>query len=128
MPACFPHANACSNPDVGIELAAQGYDVMMTPGQAYYLDMVLGADWLESGAGWAGRVPPDQSYTYEAEGDFPSHLRPKCAVFKPVSGAKILRRSTGLMIWLFHVYVRWQKQVGRRLFGNEWSHEFCGHV
>jgi hexosaminidase len=66
---------AWENPQVGIELAARGYDVVMTPGQAYYLDMVQGDDWLENGAGWAGPVPPEQSYAYEAEGDFPADLR-----------------------------------------------------
>ena len=66
---------AWENPKVGIELAQRGYDVVMTPGQAYYLDMVQGADWLENGAGWAGPVPPEQTYNYEAEGDFPPELR-----------------------------------------------------
>lgn len=68
---------AWENPAVGIELAHQGYDVVMTPGQAYYLDMVQGSDWLENGAGWAGPVPPAQTYAYEAEGDFPADLRPR---------------------------------------------------
>ncbi|MBE2276000.1 MAG: beta-N-acetylhexosaminidase [Rhodobacteraceae bacterium] len=66
---------AWEKPEVGIELARQGYDVVMTPGQAYYLDMVQGPDWLENGAGWAGPVPPAQTYAYEAEGDFPEALR-----------------------------------------------------
>ncbi|MGV8949813.1 MAG: beta-N-acetylhexosaminidase [Cypionkella sp.] len=66
---------AWENPQVGIELAEQGYDVVMTPGQAYYLDMVQGPDWLENGAGWAGPVPPAKTYAYEAEGDFPEALR-----------------------------------------------------
>ncbi|MFN3661589.1 family 20 glycosylhydrolase, partial [Yoonia sp.] len=66
---------AWENPQVGIDLAKQGYDVVMTPGQAYYLDMVQSDDWLDNGAGWAGPVPPKQSYTYEAEGDFPADLR-----------------------------------------------------
>lgn len=66
---------AWENPQVGIELAGQGYDVVMTPGQAYYLDMVQGPDWLENGAGWAGPVPPEKTYAYEAEGDFPAALR-----------------------------------------------------
>lgn len=66
---------AWENPKVGIELAGKGYDVVMTPGQAYYLDMVQGKDWLENGAGWAGPVPPAQSYAYEAEGEFPQALR-----------------------------------------------------
>ncbi len=66
---------AWENPDVGIELAQQGYDVVMTPGQAYYMDMVQGPDWLENGVGWAGPVPPQQTYEYEAEGAFPEALR-----------------------------------------------------
>jgi hexosaminidase len=66
---------AWEKPEVGIELAKAGYDVVMTPGQAYYLDMVQGPDWLENGAGWAGPVPPVKTYEYEAEGDFPADLR-----------------------------------------------------
>ena len=66
---------AWENPEVGIELARMGYDVVMTPGQAYYMDMVQGPDWLENGAGWAGPVPPEKTYGYEAEGDFPDDLR-----------------------------------------------------
>jgi hexosaminidase len=66
---------AWEKPEVGIELAKAGYDVVMTPGQAYYLDMVQGPDWLENGAGWAGPVPPLKTYEYEAEGDFPDDLR-----------------------------------------------------
>lgn len=66
---------AWENPQVGIDLARRGYDVVMTPGQAYYLDMVQSDDWLENGAGWAGPVTPEASYTYEAEGDFPDDLR-----------------------------------------------------
>lgn len=65
---------AWEKPEVGIELAEMGYDVVMTPGQAYYLDMVQGPDWLENGAGWAGPVPPEQTYGYEAAGEFPEHL------------------------------------------------------
>lgn len=66
---------AWENPEVGIELAREGYDVVMTPGQAYYLDMVQGDEWMANGAGWAGTVPPEHSYHYEAEGDFPADLR-----------------------------------------------------
>lgn len=66
---------AWQNPEVGIELAGQGYDVVMTPGQAYYLDMVQADEWQEPGASWAGTVPPKHTYHYEAEGDFPDALR-----------------------------------------------------
>ncbi|WP_112310573.1 beta-N-acetylhexosaminidase [Pseudogemmobacter bohemicus] len=65
---------AWEKPEIGIALAREGYDVVMTPGQAYYLDMVQGPDWLENGAGWAGPVRPEQSYRYEAAGDFPEGL------------------------------------------------------
>ena len=35
-------------------LAAEGYDIVVCPGQVYYLDMANGPDWSEPGAGWAG--------------------------------------------------------------------------
>lgn len=66
---------AWENPQVGIELAREGYDVVMTPGQAYYLDMVQAEAFQEPGASWAGTVPPAHSYAYEAEGDFPDELK-----------------------------------------------------
>ncbi|WP_455274764.1 beta-N-acetylhexosaminidase [Rhizobium herbae] len=66
---------AWETPEVGIELAREGYDVVMTPGQAYYLDMVQGEEWQEPGASWAGTVPPAHTYGYEAEGDFPEELK-----------------------------------------------------
>ncbi|KRB61248.1 beta-N-acetylhexosaminidase [Rhizobium sp. Root708] len=66
---------AWENPQVGIELARQGYEVVMTPGQAYYLDMVQAEAFQEPGASWAGTVPPAHTYAYEAEGDFPEDLK-----------------------------------------------------
>lgn len=64
-------------PEVGVELAKQGYDVVMTPGQAYYLDMVQDEAWQEPGASWAGTVPPHHTYDYEAVGEFPEGLKPR---------------------------------------------------
>jgi len=66
---------AWQTPEVGIELAREGYEVVMTPGQAYYLDMVQAEAWQEPGASWAGTVPPAHTYDYEAEGDFPEDLK-----------------------------------------------------
>lgn len=66
---------AWQKPEVGVELARQGYDVVMTPGQAYYLDMVQDEAFQEPGASWAGTVPPKHSYTYEAVGAFPEDLK-----------------------------------------------------
>lgn len=66
---------AWENPQVGIDLARQGYEVVMTPGQAYYLDMVQAEAFQEPGASWAGTVPPANTYAYEAEGEFPEELK-----------------------------------------------------
>ncbi|CCM78786.1 beta-N-acetylhexosaminidase [Rhizobium mesoamericanum] len=68
---------AWENPQVGIDLAREGYDVVMTPGQAYYLDMVQAEAFQEPGASWAGTVSPAHTYAYEAEGDFPEDLKGK---------------------------------------------------
>jgi hexosaminidase len=68
---------AWQKPEVGVALASQGYDVVMTPGQAYYLDMVQDEAWQEPGASWAGTVPPKHTYHYEAVGEFPDALKSK---------------------------------------------------
>lgn len=65
---------AWQKPEVGLELARQGYDVVMTPGQAYYLDMVQDEAFQEPGGSWAGTVPPHHTYTYEAVAEFPAEL------------------------------------------------------
>jgi hexosaminidase len=66
---------AWEKPEVGIELASEGYDIVMTPGQAYYLDMAQAESWGEPGASWAGFTPPEKTYAYEAEGELPEELR-----------------------------------------------------
>ncbi|ARM90094.1 beta-N-acetylhexosaminidase protein [Rhizobium sp. CIAT894] len=58
---------AWERPELGSELAQEGYDVVMTPGQAYYLDMAQAEAWAEPGASWAGFTPPERAYAYEAE-------------------------------------------------------------
>jgi hexosaminidase len=60
--------------EVGLDLAEQGYDVVMTPGQAYYLDMAQSDAWLEPGLTWAGIAPPQKTYEFEAVADFPPEL------------------------------------------------------
>ena len=47
------------------KLAAEGYRVVVAPGQAYYLDMANGEDWHEAGAGWAGWASPEKTYKFE---------------------------------------------------------------
>lgn len=47
------------------QLAAEGYDVVVAPGQAYYLDMANTEDWHECGAAWAGWSSPEKAYAFE---------------------------------------------------------------
>lgn len=80
-------------PEYGLELAAEGYDVVMTPGQAYYLDMAQSPNWYEPGAGWAGSSTPEHSYTYEASGEFPADLAPRL-------------KGVQACIWCEHIHER----------------------
>jgi hexosaminidase len=47
------------------KLAREGYEVVVAPGQAYYLDMANSADWHEPGAGWAGWSSPEKAYAFD---------------------------------------------------------------
>ncbi|MEO7221690.1 MAG: beta-N-acetylhexosaminidase [Devosia sp.] len=47
------------------KLAAEGYDVVVAPGQAFYLDMANGLEWHEPGAGWAGWSSPEKAYRFD---------------------------------------------------------------
>ncbi|MEO8240979.1 MAG: beta-N-acetylhexosaminidase [bacterium] len=50
-------------------LASDGYEVVVAPAQAYYLDMANGPGWGEPGAAWAGCSSPEATYTFDpAEG------------------------------------------------------------
>ncbi|MDR3471182.1 MAG: beta-N-acetylhexosaminidase [Devosia sp.] len=52
--------------EVNAALAGRGYDVVVSPGQAYYLDMSQGTEWSEPGAGWAGWSSVEKTYEFEA--------------------------------------------------------------
>ena len=62
----------------GISLAEQGYDVVLAPAEAYYLDMAQSEDWWEPGLSWAGTVSPETAYAFDPGSDWPdaakSHL------------------------------------------------------
>jgi hexosaminidase len=58
----------------GIALARHGYDVVLAPAQAYYLDMAQSADWWEPGASWAGDVSLERCYAYDPGGDWPGEM------------------------------------------------------
>lgn len=50
---------------VSAALARRGYDIVVAPGQAYYLDMSQALDWSEPGAGWAGWSSPENTYRFD---------------------------------------------------------------
>jgi len=52
--------------EVNAQLAGRGYDVVVSPGQAYYLDMSQGIEWVEPGANWAGISSVENTYNFEA--------------------------------------------------------------
>ena len=84
---------AWENPQVGAALAREGYDVVITPGQAYYLDMAPSPAFLDPGAGWAGSSTPEETYAYDAEASFPPELRPRF-------------RGVQACIWCEHFHTR----------------------
>ncbi|WP_372799960.1 beta-N-acetylhexosaminidase [Paracoccus seriniphilus] len=53
------------------ELIEKGYDVVATPGQAYYLDMVESEGWDARGISWAGVSTPEASYAHEVSDGLP---------------------------------------------------------
>lgn len=59
----------------GRALAEQGYDVVLSPGEAYYLDMAQSDDWWEPGMDWAGTVSPERCYIYDPGSDWPDELK-----------------------------------------------------
>lgn len=61
----------------GIALARQGYDVVLAPGEAYYLDMAQSDDWREPGASWAATVSPERCYSYDPGRDWPDEMKPR---------------------------------------------------
>ncbi|RFB81483.1 beta-N-acetylhexosaminidase [Methylovirgula sp. 4M-Z18] len=83
---------------VGAELAAQGYDVVMSPGQAYYLDMALSPDWWEPGASWAGTSSLENTYRFDPYHGFAPEHRARmigvqaCIWSEPMSDRRVFQR------------------------------------
>lgn len=65
------------HPDRAHERARRGYDVVLAPGNAYYLDMASTSDWQATGGHWAGVVPLQHTYDFEAGLGWPKELVPK---------------------------------------------------
>ncbi|WP_048645436.1 beta-N-acetylhexosaminidase [Nitratireductor soli] len=63
----------------GRALAAQGYQVVLTPAQHYYFDIARSTDWWEPGASWAGTVRLRDTYDYDPGGDWPEALKTQLA-------------------------------------------------
>lgn len=61
----------------GVALAEQGYDVVLAPGDAYYLDMAQSDDWWEPGMDWAGAVSLQRCYAYDPGAEWPAALEPR---------------------------------------------------
>ena len=59
----------------GLALAEQGYDIVLTPGERYYLDMGQSDEWWEPGASWAGTVSSSAAYHYDPAADWPEASR-----------------------------------------------------
>jgi len=58
------------NVEVNAALAERGFDIVVSPGQRYYLDMANDISWAEPGAGWAGWSGPKETYEFEARAGF----------------------------------------------------------
>jgi hexosaminidase len=83
---------------VGAKLAAAGYDVVMAPGQAYYLDMARTTDWWEPGATWAGVSSVENTYRFDPLEGFAPEDRHRmigvqaCIWSEPMSDRRVFRR------------------------------------
>ncbi|MCC5973829.1 MAG: family 20 glycosylhydrolase [Rubellimicrobium sp.] len=60
------------HPDQAHDLAARGFDVVLTPGNAYYRDMAHSDDWNSTGGHWAGTVPLEKTYSFEPGHGWPA--------------------------------------------------------
>ncbi len=79
-------------------LAAEGYRVVVAPGQAYYLDMANGIDWREPGAGWAGWSSPETTYAFDPSAGWSEEERTRlmgvqaCIWSEPMSDRAVFDR------------------------------------
>lgn len=57
------------------QLAGEGYNIVVSPGQHYYLDMAQGQEWSEPGAWWAGHSSPQSTYNFDPTENWTTHQR-----------------------------------------------------
>jgi hexosaminidase len=60
------------------QLAARGYNVVVSAGQAYYLDMAMSDAWSEPGLGWAGSVSTQQTYRFDPTDGWDETIVSRC--------------------------------------------------
>ncbi len=101
-------------PEIGIELAKQGYDVVMTPGQAYYLDMAQSHNWWEPAL--AGRALPRRKKATLTKllAISRQNWRSISRVFRHVSGVNILPRTPISTTSPSRACWRWPKRHGHQ--------------
>ena len=59
------YLNGWRNVEICKALAGRGYDIVVCPGQVYYLDMANNPSWSEPGAAWAGFSEPETMYAFD---------------------------------------------------------------
>lgn len=86
------------------EVLDLGYDVVATPGQVYYMDMVQDHGWNAIGTSWAGIATPQDTYAFE-----PSEGLPK--------GTEGRLVGVQACVWSEHLNTRerWNQMVFPRL-------------
>ena len=84
---------AWMSPQSGPNLAEQGYQVVMTPGQTCYLDMAQSEDWIEPGLSWAGTSSPAQTYGFSPAEGFKSDASALLGVQACIWSENLITRS-----------------------------------
>ena len=79
---------AWENPQVGAALARDGYDVVITPGQAYYLDMAQSPAWLEPGRRLGRLLDPGGDLRLRRRGELSGRAPPR---FQRRAGLHLVR-------------------------------------
>ncbi|QEN90108.1 beta-N-acetylhexosaminidase [Labrys sp. KNU-23] len=59
------YLNGWHTVEISARLASEGYDIVVCPGQVYYLDMANSPAWSEPGAGWAGWSDAEKIYVFD---------------------------------------------------------------
>ena len=65
---------AWQRPASGIMLAEQGYDAVLAPASACYLNMAQSEDWWDPGASWGDTVSLERCYAYDPGHGWPKEL------------------------------------------------------